>query len=574
LRRPAAAGSYRSALRSTDLRKLMAGITVSATGSWAYNVALAVLLYERTHSPSWVAAGTLCRFVPAILFSPYAGVIAERFERVMLMVRLDLIASALQVVLAILAGRRGPLVAILVVVALAGQVQTVYTPAAAAVIPQVVDEDDLTAANALNAAIENLVVILGPAVGAVLLVLDGVTFTIIVNAASFAASAAIVASMQTRSTPSDVTRGGSAGVVRQITEGFDAVVGSPTVAAFVAFCAMASFVYGTDTVVLVPVAHIKLGMGTSGYGYLLAGQGMGGVAGALVVNRLASRRRLATAILAGMCLYCLPNALLIAVHRPSVGFALQVVRGAGTLVVDTLAITALQRSVPKEMVARVFGVFFALVLASISLGALVAPLLLRAGLDLTLLLIGLGVPAASLALFPYLTRIDRVAARRAAGLEPEVALLERLGLFSTASRPSLERLAEAARRLDVQAGTAVVSEGDESDAFFVVERGELTVSARGEAGGPPVFLRTLGPGTYFGEIGLIGRRRRTATVTADAPCALLCISGRDFLDALSDLNASPSLLEGARTRLALTHPSGRRGLTSPASPDGDGDLLQ
>jgi CRP-like cAMP-binding protein len=50
---------------------------------------------------------------------------------------------------------------------------------------------------------------------------------------------------------------------------------------------------------------------------------------------------------------------------------------------------------------------------------------------------------------------------------------------------------------------------------------------------------------------------RTATVTATAACTLLRISGDDFLDALTSLSASPSLLQGAQTRLAVTHPSSR-----------------
>ena len=109
-------------------------------------------------------------------------------------------------------------------------------------------------------------------------------------------------------------------------------------ATFVAFSVVASFVYGTDTVLFIPIARDQLHSGTSGYGYLLAGLGVGGILGAAVVNRLAARTRLAAAILGGMGVFCLPTALLVVVHQPVIGFALQVVRGAGTLVVDTLAI--------------------------------------------------------------------------------------------------------------------------------------------------------------------------------------------------------------------------------------------
>ena len=229
--------------------------------------------------------------------------------------------------------------------------------------------------------------------------------------------------------------------------------------------------------------------------------------GAAIVNRLAARTRLAAAIYGGIALYCLPTAVLVVVHQPAVGFALQVVRGAGTLVVDTLAITALQRSASKEMVARVFGAFFAAVLAAISLGALLTPVVLRTGLHPTMLIYGAGIPALCLLALPRLVRADRIAAVRAAAIAPRVAILERLDLFRTASRSSLEYLAGAAEETTVEPGTVVVAEGDYADAFYAVSEGQLEVSAIGEGDAGPVYLRTLGPGSYFGEIGVLRGRR-------------------------------------------------------------------
>ena len=561
---------YRSALRSRDLRRLLGSQIISASGSWAYNVALAVFLFERTHSAAWVAAGSLGRFVPALLFSAYGGVIAERFERIGLMVRLNLIALVAQLGLALVAWREGPVVLAIVLAAFTSLVTTVYNPAVAAVIPQVAREDDLAAANALSGAIDNLVIVLGPAVGAGLLVFGGPALAVLVNALSFAVAAVMVQTLRIRSRPSDVTEGGRAGPLRQMADGFRAVASSTTVVVFVAFSVLASFVYGTDTVLFVPISDVQLHTGASGYGYLLAGLGVGGVLGAGLVNKLAGQRRLAAPILGGMAVYCLPTALLVVVHQPAAAFALQVARGAGTLVVDTLAITALQRSVPREMVARVFGVFFALVLAAISLGALITPAVLSSGLHTTMLIYGLGIPGLCLLALPRLVSLDRVTAAAAAALAPRIAILERLDLFAAASRSSLERLAGGAAEVEIAAGTPVVVEGDVADAFYAVVDGTLVVTAVGERGGAPVRLRTLGDGTYFGEIGLIGHIPRTATVTATTECHLLRIAGADFLDALTNLSASPSLLEGARTRLALTHPSQTAVLEVPGRLDGDG----
>lgn len=552
-----ARASYRAALRSGDLRRLLGSQLVSASGSWAYNVALVVYLFDRTHSASWVAAGAAGRFLPALVCSGYAGVIAERFERVRLMITLNLLALVLQAGLAVVAWRDAPALLAVALAALTSVTLTPYNPSVAALIPQVVGEEQLAAANALNATIDNLVCVVGPAVGAALLLAGGPALAIAVNALTFGIAALWLPTMRVRSRPSDVSDGGRAGPLRQMRDGFGALVASPAVATFVGFSVLASFVYGTDTVLFIPIARVQLHSGSSGYGYLLAGLGVGGILGATIVNRLAARTRLAPAILGGMAVFCLPTALLILVHQQWAGFALEVVRGVGTLVVDTLAITALQRSAPREMVARVFGAFFALVFAAISLGALLTPILLGAGLHLTMLVYGAGLPALCLLALPRLVTADRVAAVRVAAIVPRVAILERLDLFRSASRSSLESLADAAEEISVPAGTAVVREGDQSDAFYAVTNGELVVSAIGEAHGGPVPLRTLGPGSYFGEIGLLAHVPRTATVTATTACTLLRIDGGDFLDALTSLSASPSLLQGAQARLAMTHPSSR-----------------
>jgi hypothetical protein len=100
-----------------------------------------------------------------------------------------------------------------------------------------------------------------------------------------------------------------------------------------------------DARLLFGVADVKLGIGADGYGLLLAGEGVGGVLAALIVNRIAAAPRLGTIILAGMALYCLPTALLTVVHEPAIAIPfLQLLRGGGTLVVDGMAVTAPTRS--------------------------------------------------------------------------------------------------------------------------------------------------------------------------------------------------------------------------------------
>jgi len=554
---------YRSALGHRDVRLLLTSLLISATGSWAYNVALLAFVFERTDSLAWVGAAGIVRFVPALLLSAYAGVVAERMERVRLMLWSDWLCVAWQAGLVVIAATDGPVALGLAFAALTSATNVVYEPAVAATIPSLVEEDDLVAANALNGTIQSLVVVAGPAVGAALLLLGDTASAFAVNAGSFALSALLVARIHVRSRPVDVTEAGTAGILKQMTVGVRTIIGLPAARTLVAFSVLVSFVYGTDTVLFVGVSEDRLGTGTHGFGYLLAGLGVGGLLAAPTVDRLAASRRLAPIITLGVAGYCLPTALLTVVEQAEFAFALQVLRGGSTLVVDVLAIAALQRAVPAEQVARVFGVFFAFVLGAISLGALVTPPLVDVfGLDAALILMAVAPFALGVLGYPSLAAIDRVAAERAAALAPRVALLEQLDFFAAASRTLLERLAGLATELAVSAGTAIVREGDPADALYVLAEGEAEVTARGEGAEGEHRIRVMSPPSYFGEIGVLERMPRTATVTAATDMQVLRIEGTALVDALTSAPPSSSLMENAGSRLALTDPS--RALTFPA----------
>ena len=92
--------------------------------------------------------------------------------------------------------------------------------------------------------------------------------------------------------------------------------------------------------------------------------------------------------------------------------------------------------------------------------------------------------------------------------KPTPELLRNVRLFSELDERDLESLAEEFNERRFAAGDKVALEGEGGLMFFVVESGELTVEIQGEA------VSTMGPGSSFGEIALIDRRPRTATVTA------------------------------------------------------------
>jgi CRP-like cAMP-binding protein len=95
-------------------------------------------------------------------------------------------------------------------------------------------------------------------------------------------------------------------------------------------------------------------------------------------------------------------------------------------------------------------------------------------------------------------------------------------LFSSLSKKELEQVARWADEIDVPAGRELAREGSFAHEFFVIARGTAEVSQNGEA------VNELGPGDFFGEIGLLETERRTASVVSTTPLTAIVMFQREF----------------------------------------------
>jgi MFS family permease len=549
-----ARGRYRDALRHRDLRLLISAFGVDQIGSWSYLIVISVYVFDRTHSTQWLAILGVCRWGPSLLLASYGGVLADRYQRITVMVVSALASAVLMAGMAVVVATAAPVGFVLAISALSSVAGAPYQPAAGALTPEVVGEKDLAAANSIFSALENLVVVVGPGIGGLLLLTGRPVISVVINAASYLIAAAVISRLKVRS------RGGGeadGGTLQQLTAGLRALAAQPVALAVILFCGLDSAVYGATTVLYVPLS-IRLGTGPNGYSYLLAGAALGGLLGAGLANRLSSASRLAPVIMGSICLQALPFLAVIGLHVPWLAAVLQVISGIGMVIVDVLAITTLQRDLAGDLLGRVLGVFDTVILAGILLASLVTGILLaHASLDVTLILIGVGIPVIGLAGLPALLRADRTSAAVAERLRPLVDLLSELDLLTGADRSTLERLAAAAEEVIVPAGSVLIREGDEADALWILTRGELSVSIA-EGGSPPRELAPVTAPGYVGELGLLHGIPRTATVQTSQDSTLLRISGEDFLSALQTSRPSPSLLAVSGIRLARTPGRGPR----------------
>jgi predicted MFS family arabinose efflux permease len=547
----AASRGMRAPFRHRDFRLLTAGLAISQTGDWLYNVALLVLVLRSTGSATWVAAAGIVRLLPYVLFGTLGGVVADRYPRKQVMIASDVLRSVVMVLLAVVDLTSGSAAFAIGLAGLSTIFAVAYTPAEAASLQLIVDEDELAPANSVTSTITNACIALGPAVGGVLLLLGAPSTAFFVNAATFLGSAVLVAWIRTDLGPSrgeqHVAQTG--GTWQRIREGVHAIGASPDVLVLVgAWCANA-FLYGGEIVLWALLAAGRLGIGADGLSFLYAGFGVGGILAAAVAHRAAVRSRQGVILGLATIVTGLSFAGFAFTHSPAVGYALVALDGAASIVLDVLVLTSLQRMLGNEVMGRAIGAVDSLVVGAMLLGSLVAPPLVDA-LEVpgAVLAVAAVVLAAGLLVLVRAHRIDRRAAARVEELAPRVALLVALDIFTGASRATLEALAAELRPKHVRAGEVVLHEGDEPDDLYVVASGELTVTTE-QAG----QVGQLHEGEYFGEIGLLHRIPRTATVTAVTDCDLWRVPGDTFLRLVNEGgHRSASLSGNVASRLART----------------------
>ncbi len=241
----------------------------------------------------------------------------------------------------------------------------------------------------------------------------------------------------------------------------------------------------------------------------------------------------------GVVLWSLPLLLVTVWPSPVAAFAAMAVLGFANPLVDVNLFTIVQRLTPDEVLGRVFGALEACLIATMAIGAAVTPLLLHwFGLRTTLAILGLGISAVAVAGLPRMRHLDhRLVAP--AGL----SLLQGVPMFGPLNPVVLEALARGLVRVEAAAGDVVMRIGDESDRFYVIESGEVQVTA---ADGH--VFRHEGPGDYFGEIGLLRDVPRTATVTALEDSVLLALPREEFLEAVTGQGEARRLADDVISR--------------------------
>jgi hypothetical protein len=509
----------RRAMASPRLRRVesaFVGFGIAEYGVW---VVVLVFAFRRSGT---TGAGVIAavQLIPSAAVAPLAARLIEtRGAATTLFMSYAAQALAIGVTAGLmLAGAPVPLVYAGAVVLTSAV--TLTHPAQAALLPALVETPaQLTAANVVSGWLDNLTLLVGPAIASLLLATTAPGWALVAFATLVAGSAAFVAPLRALGGGNPENPEGEPAV------SFAAAIRTtPGVTPALAMLTAEYAVLGALDVLEVVLAALVLGLGAGGAGYLGAAFGAGGLIGAGIALSLVGRHRLAVPLLLGGIAW---GVSFIAIGLwPAVGAAvcLLAIGGAGRTVLDVGGRTTLHRTVPPRLHGRVFSALEALELLGLAIGSLSVPLSVAIfGPRVTVVILG-----GLLIVVPMLTTpILRGIERGAPALDEELGILREHALFEMLSAPVLEDLARALRRIEAPTGETIVCEGDTGADYFVVVAGQLSVSINNAR------VRTLAPGDGFGEVALLRDGRRTATVTATSDATLYGLQRASFLEAVT-----------------------------------------
>ena len=550
-----AAAAFTSNARNPDLRKAQLSFLGAWTAEWAFTVALGIVAY-RDGGAAAVGLVGLLRMVPSAICAPVLSPFADRGRRERVLVLVSTVRGVVTAAAAVVAALGGAPAVIYGLAVLSTIAATLFRPAHSALLPSLCHTGhELASANVVRGMLDSAATLVGPLLAAVLLAVADVDVVFGVAAAASFWSAGLLLRLSYDAPPRPSATRPDLG--REVLEGLGAVARNRDLALVLGLAAAQAFTRGALTVFSVLVSIELLGRGEPGAGTLMTAVGVGAVCGSLAASLLVGTRRLGAWFALGVTLWGLPLALVGLLPRDTAALVFMALIGVGNALVDVAGFTLLGRMAPDKVLARVFGVLESMVAISIGIGAVAAAAGVDAwGLRPALVVVGLVCPVLAAASWWRLRALDRVVGVH----DEDVRLLQHVPMLRTLPLPSVEQLARGLVPLDVPAGTAVFNQGDLGDRYFVVESGEVEVVGDGR------LVATLGPGEGFGEIALLRRTRRTATVVARTDVRLRGLGSDHFLAVV--MGYRPSAAEAATgvDRLLDRYDPGQH----PAA-DGDSD---
>ena len=537
-----AADALRRVLANPDMRRAQLAWMLGYAAEWSWLVALWVYAYQ-TSGVVVVGILGLARTLPAALLSPALSTITDRLprHRVLLAIHLGR-ATLLGVAAAAVVLGLSPLV-VYAVAPLDALLGVLHRPTHMPLMPALArSPEELVASNVASSTFEGIGTLAGPALGGLLVAYASPAWGFGVPALIFGVAALSVSGIR----PAQALRPQQQhrGLIATLFGGVAALVAYPRAGLVVGLFFAQITVRGLLNVLLVVAAVELLELGEQGVGYLNSAIGAGGFIGVLATVTLVSRGKMGPPFAIGLVLWGTPIALIGLLPWAPAAVLFLTVLGLGNAVLDVSGFTIMQRSVPNAVRGRVFGVLESGVMLGTGIGSVLAPLLL-ALLDIrgALIATGLVLPLLAVLTWRWVSRADADAVIP----ERELALLRGVPMLAPLPMTVLEQVAGDLMPVTYSDGEPIIREGEAGDRFYILASGRTRVTTGSEERGE------LGPGDSFGEIALLRKVPRTASVVAIGPVEAFALESDAFCATVTgDLRSQRAAETVVETRLAQT----------------------
>lgn len=335
-------------LGNVRFMQLWAGQTISFVGDAVSMVALVILVVQLTGSASAVGGALVAHLLPTFA-SPLFGVLADRFDRRVVLVVSDLVRATL--VLGLVFVR--DLVLIYGLIFLMGFARTLFNPTIRAAFPSVVGEGYLARANSLIGGSFSASVTVGPALGGLLVAVVGVSGAFLLDAATYLISASLLSRIPL---PRPQREGEEVSVLRELRSGFSYLAGARVPLAMMVGAFLTVLATDLATPAEVFLAKSTFDAGDVGYGLLVSVWGGGMVLGSALMAVLGDRLRLLPAYFLGIFVWALALAGTGLSPTFALALAMLAIAGAANGLDNVVTDTILQRLVPNALLGRVFSV--------------------------------------------------------------------------------------------------------------------------------------------------------------------------------------------------------------------------
>ena len=362
-----------AALNQTNYRAFTIGNAISLIGTWLQRVAVGWLAWQLTKSGTWLGLVAFADLFPTVLLSPVAGALADRFERLRIVIITQAIAMLQAIALSALIFADMMTIDRLFALTMAlGVVNALNQPARLALIPSLVEREHLPSAVAINSILFNSARFLGPAAAGFAIAHGGIGFAFLINALSYVAFLVSLALIRLGPTELTPTR---RSILSETAEGYAYAAKHPGIGPMLLMLAITSLTTRAFVELLPGFADAVFDRGPEGLAWLTGATGLGAMVGGLWMAQRPGTKGLTHLIVGNVLVMSAALIGFVATRNFGIAFCCLLVAGFSMVVNGISAQTLVQYAAAAHMRGRVMATYGMIFRGGPAIGALVMGIL-------------------------------------------------------------------------------------------------------------------------------------------------------------------------------------------------------